>query len=863
MLRYALQTLRARKGGFIGAFLALFCAAALVTACGILLETGLRGTIGTERYAGAPVIVGGDQNVHQVTVKDKGDGKTKSKEKAKPLGERVWLPADTANTLGSLPAVRAALPEITFPAYAVTTKGQIVPGVDGKPSYGHAWTSAPLTPFTLAEGAAPAAANEVVVDRELARRAGIETGTELTVQATGTPRAYRVTGIAAPAGGNLEQQTSLFFSDGEAERLSGRTNQVAVVGVLPKPGVSTAELAAQVKKALTGTTAQVVTGGGTFQVVTGGERGPVEFLDAAKARIKLVSMGGAIGGTSLLVAVLVVVGTFALSIQQRYRELALLRAIAATPRQVRQLIGREALIVGFFAGVLGSLAGLPIAYWLHGRFVGFKTIPETLEVTFSVFPFFAAIGAALLGAWAAARISARRAARIRPAEALSEAAMEQRTLTWGRLGAGAAFLVGGVVLLAVLGSLRSEPASTPVTFLSVVVLSVAVSLLGPLIARIAVGALGVPLRASRVAGHLATANARANTKRVAAAVTPLALLIGMACTVFFVQTTMGAAATAQAQAGNKADWVVGSAGPGVPGDAAQRLRTVPGVTAVTEVVRTSVRVGLEKYPAQGVSTEGLTRTWDPGVTGGSLDGFGPQSVALSEVAADSLGKKPGDKLKLTLGDGTETELDVAAVYERGLGFGDLTMSHALVSRHVDNPLASSLLVKTAGDGGAGRAELRQALIGLPGVAVLDRDQVADLQAEAQQSNAEVNYVAMGLIIAFTAIAVVNTLAMSVSDRTREFALLQLVGTTRRQVMRMLRIEAAQVVLISAVLGTGIAFAVLTAFSIGMTGSASPSIDPWMYLGVLGFAAALTASATLIPGRLALAGRPADVIGSRQ
>ncbi|MEU6862109.1 FtsX-like permease family protein [Streptomyces sp. NPDC046876] len=854
MLRYALQTLRARKGGFIGAFLALFCAAALVTACGILLETGLRGTIGTERYAGAPVVVGGDQNVHQVTTKEKKKGKTKTKEKAKPLGERVWLPADTAAKLAALPGVKAALPELTFPAYAVTGKGQVLPGVDGKPSYGHAWTSAALTPFTLAEGAAPVGADEVVVDRELARRAGLKPGAELTVQSTDSPRTYRITGIAAPAGGDLKQQTSLFFSDTEAERLSGREGEVAVVGVLPKQGVSTAELAGQVRKALDGSTAQVA---------TGGDRGPVEFLDAAKARIKLVSMGGAIGGTSLLVAILVVVGTFALSIQQRYRELALLRAIAATPKQVRQLIGREALIVGAFAGVLGSVTGLPIAYWLHGKFVGFKAIPDTLEVTFSVFPFFAAIGAALLGAWAAARISARRTARIRPAEALSEAAMEQRNFAWGRLGAGAAFLAGGIVLLAVLAALRTEPASTPVTFLSVVVLAVAVSLLGPLIARIAVAVLGVPLRASRVGGYLATANARANTKRLSAAITPLALLIGMACTVFFVQTTMGAAATEQAKAGNKADWVVGSAGPGVPAQAADKLRRVPGVTAVTEVVRTSVRVGLEKYPAQGVSTDGLTRTWDPGVTGGSLDGFGDKSVALSEVAADNLGKKPGDTLKLTLGDGTETELTVSAVYERGLGFGDLTMSHALVVQHVDNPLASSLLVKTAGDGRAGRGELQKALGGLPGVGVLDRSQVEDLQAEVQQSNAEVNYVAMGLIIAFTAIAVVNTLAMSVSDRTREFALLQLVGTTRRQVMGMLRIESALVVIISAVLGTGIAFAVLTAFSIGMTGSASPAIDPWMYLGVLGFAALLAALATLVPGRLALAGRPADVIGSRQ
>lgn len=98
---------------------------------------------------------------------------------------------------------------------------------------------------------------------------------------------------------------------------------------------------------------------------------------------------------------------------------------------------------------------------------------------------------------------------------------------------------------------------------------------------------------------------------------------------------------------------------------------------------------------------------------------------------------------------------------------------------------------------------------------------------------------MGLIIAFTAIAVVNTLAVSVSDRTREFALLRLVGTTRRQVMGMLRIEAAVVLLVAAALGTGIAYAVLTAFSLGMTGSASPSFDAATYAGVVAFAAVLT------------------------
>ncbi|QIQ04398.1 FtsX-like permease family protein [Streptomyces liangshanensis] len=855
MLRYAIQTLRARKGSFIGAFLALFCAAALVTACGILLETGLRGTINTERYAATPVVVGADQNVHQTTVKHK-KGKTKTKHKAKPLAERVWLPAGTAEKLSSLPGAARVVPEVTFPAYAVDSGGRIVEGVDGKKSYGHGWSSAALTPFALTDGKAPGA-GEVVVDRELASRTGLKPGSEVVVQSTGAPTPYKVSGIAAPRSGDLGQQTSLFFSDAEAQKLSGRGGQAAVIGVLPKSGVSAGELASQVNKALSNDD------GIRYKVATGGDRGPVEFLDAGAARIKMVSMGGAMGGTSLLVAILVVVGTFALSIQQRHREIALLRAVAATPKQVKQLIGREALIIGALAGVLGSAMGLPIAYWLHGKFVDFKAIPETLEMTYSVVPFFAAIAAALLGAWSAARISARRTARIRPAEALSEAAMEKRHFAWSRLLTGALVLAGGIVLVVVLSFLRTEPASQPVTFLCVVVLSVAVAVLGPVISRISVALAGVPLRLSRVGGHLATANAKANAKRMASAVTPLTLLIGMASTVLFVQTTMGDASTAQAKAGNKADWVVGSSGPGVPAGATAALRQVPGVTDVTEVVRTTVRVGLDKYPAQGLTPQGLTVNWDPDVSQGSIKGFGDKSVALSDVSADNLGKKPGDSLRLTLGDGTEVVLKVAAVYERGLGFGDLTMSHTLVSKHVDNPLASSVLVKTAGDGKAGRQQLTAAVKAFPGIAVLDRTEVDGLAADVQQSNAEVNYLAMGLIIAFTAIAVVNTLAMSVSDRTREFALLRLVGTTRRQVMSMLRIESALVVLVAAVLGTGIAFAVLTAFSVGMTGAAQPSIDPVMYVGVLALAAVLAAVATMIPGRFALSSRPADVIGSRQ
>ncbi|MER5536426.1 ABC transporter permease [Streptomyces mirabilis] len=849
MLRYALRTVRARKGGFLGAFFALMCAAALITACGTLLETGLRGTIATERYAATPVVVSADQNVHQTTVKHK-KGKTKVKHKAKPMAERAWLPGDLATELRKVPGVREVIPELTFLAEPLAPGGAVD---KERPAYGHAWDSAALTPYTLATGTAPKADGDLVIDRRLAERAHLEPGDRLTVQSTQSPRTYRVTGIAAPAR-EVRHQTALFFSTAEAHRLAAHPGQVTAFGVLPAKGTDAAVLKRSISTALHGTKAPH---GTTAQVSSGDGRGPVEFLDAAAARTKLVSMGGAMGGTSLLVAVLVVVGTFALFVQQRHRELALLRAIAATSGQIRALLGREALIVGAVAGITGALAGLPLGSWLHGRFVAMGAVPATLQHTVSVFPPFAALAATLLGAWAAARISSRRIARIRPAEALAEARAERTRPAWGRILAGVALLAGGAVLVAVLSVLRTEPASTPVTFLAVVVLASSVALLGPLLVRAAVAVLGGPLALTGPSSRLARANLRGHAVRMASVVTPVTLLIGMTCTVLFVQPTLGNAARAQAREGIRADWVVAVQGPGVPAEAARRLRTQH--DTVTEVVRTTVRVGLDKYAAQGVTPGGLTRTWDPDVTAGSLKKLTEDTVAVSELAADQLHLKPGSPLRLTLGDGTPATPTVVAVYAKGLGFGDLTFAHDLIARHVDNPLATSVLVSTART----QTQLATTLREFPGIHVLAPAAADSIQAARQQANAEVNYLAMGLVLAFTAIAVVNTLAMSVSERVREFALLCLAGATRRQVLRMLRTEALSVLLLATALGSGIALAVLTAFSVGMTGEAAPAVTPLVYVAVVALAGLLALVATALPGRVALRVRPVTVATAKE
>ncbi|MER7751650.1 FtsX-like permease family protein [Kitasatospora sp. NPDC097643] len=848
MLGFALATLRHRKAGFAGAFVALFCAAALVCGCGTLLVTGLTSTVRPERYAAAPIVLTGDQNVHRV--EDKGKGKVK--EKAKPIADHAWVSAALAERIKALPSVRSVATEVTFPV--------LLPGGPTSGSWGHGWESAPLAGLTLASGRAPSAADEVVLDAATAARTRLSVGSTVPARTASGTLNLRVVGVTAQG---FAAQTGVYFAAERARQLAGHDGMVSAIGVFPAAPSAAADIRALIATTPAGNTQAATTSAATTPsgtgtsagpsaqagpagpaavVRTGDDRGPAEFPDAANAGVRLVSMGAVLAGTSLIVALLVVVGTFGLSIQQRQREIAVLRAVAATGRQVRKMIGGEALAVGLAAGALGAVAGLPLGGLLHDRFVALHVIPANLPVVLSPFPALAAALATLLAGWGAARISARQATAIRPVEALGEAELKPPRLSWTRLVFGVLAAVGAVVLTAVLTVLHSDQASTPVCFNAVLLWCTALALLGPPVVRGAAAVLGLPLRASRVGGFLAAQNLRAAAHRLASVVTPLTLLIAMACTILFTQTTVDHAAGTQREHGNVADFVVG---PRVPADAATAVAAVPGVRTVTRVLHTQVRDGLTKRSVQAVTPERLADTLDLGVTTGDLGKLTDGTAA----AAEGLGYRVGDRIRLTLADGTPAEVTVVAVYGRGLGFGDLTLAHGLVAAHVDVPLDDELLVR--GDG-VTRQVLAAALRTEPGLGVLDR---AAAQATDNRTSAQIGYLTLGLIIAFVAIAVLNTLAMSITDRRHEFAALRLTGATRRQVRRMLGWETATSVAIAAVLGLGIAFAVLTTYAEGITRGTAGIAMPGTQLGlVLAGGAVLAAVGTCLPARAALRNR---------
>ncbi|MFF5209974.1 FtsX-like permease family protein [Streptosporangium sp. NPDC000396] len=862
MLRLTFATLRGRVPSLIGSLLALFFASVLVTACGMLVESGIRAQSPPERYGAAPVVVVGSQ---WTSVIRREDGVSVSQSML--LSEPVTIPASLGEKIRAVAGTERVVPELTFPVGLAGPDGRLVQGAGGR-VYGHAWESAVLTPYTLRTGRPPASPGEIVVDADLAGRAGLKAGGSARVLERDGMRDYTVTGIAGPG---LTRQSAIFFTAERASELFGRPGQVSAFGVFgpgdpdrlrarvgaaleTAPG-STATQAKAAAQAKAGPSAQAV-------AYAGGERGFADDPGLANAREALIALGGSIGGIALIVAVFVVAGTFALAVRQREREIALLRAIGATPRQIRAMTGREALLAGAVASAAGVLPGVAAGGWMFDQFVSLGILPGTFALAVGPVPMLIAVVTGSATAWLAARGAVRRASRIRPTEALGEAAVERQALGRPRLIAGLVFLAMGTALSCLSMSMTGENAAGSAGGI-VILFVVAATLLGPWLVRLAAGLVGRVLgRASRVGGYLAVANTRIEARRLASVVSPLVLMLAFTATTVLVQSTIGHATTRQADEGTRADYVLQATGPGLPAQVARSARALPGVAGVTEVADTRVIADVEElgdrtlapYGAVGLTTpaHGL----DLDVREGSLDRLPGNGVALSTLTAGSFGVSVGDKVRLRLGDGTPITPTVVAVYGRGLGFGDVVLPYDLVRAHTATGMADRVLLTLAG-----RGDLRERLAALsPGLSVLDRADASAVRNLEQEQNLWVNLLVLSLIIGFTVISVVNTLVMATGARVREFALLRLIGGTRRQVLGMIRWEALLVGGIAVAVGTAAATPTLVAISYGLTGSPLPYVPPLVYAVMVVATLGLALAATAVPARAALLGRPVERIG---
>lgn len=834
----ATRAARHHRSAWSAVLAALTLTALLLGALALALTSTALGHPRVEARAAAPVVVAGDQTT---TYTAKPWGSEPRTEHA-ALTERVRVPHEALRVVRGVEGVRAAIPDDTF----------ALPRAAGErgaaPLTGRSWDAAALAPYGLREGRAPRHAGEIVAGAPLRAAPGQQLA------------GRRVVGVAeGPATG--------YVTATEARRLAGHPRSIDAVGVLAEPGTSTATLDHRIRAALdraglhdTSAPHRADGDSAALRVLTGNGRGAAEDLTAAPARTTLLELMGSVSAALVLVALLVITSLTAQALHQREGELRLLRAVGATPRQLRAAVGREVTRTAIRAALYGSLAAMPafLALWAWLRARG--AVPGGLELPTPGWMFAAPLGTGALvvgAARLAALLACARTARERPAHVSTATGR-------GRRVAGLVLLSAGASAAGTAAAQRGDAAAAAAGAAALTLVT-GCALLGPWIAAGAMRLLGPPLRRlGGPGGWLAVANGTANSRRLGAAITPVVLVTAFVLVQLAAGSTLRAHAGNQASAAQRAALTVTAPG-GLPGAALDRVRAAPGVTAATGVREGTVVLArkeageprLERLPALGVTPEGLTRTLDPGVTEGALAGLRPGTVAVGADRARAQGLTPGSTVRLRFGDGAERPLKVVALYERSLALGDFLLARSQLARHTTESTAERALVATARDTDARQASagIRAALAETaPGARLAPARPLDPASAEGEAAGQALTATAVVAIAGLAALAVLSTLRLISAGRRREFALLHGVGAGRGQLRRMLGAEAAVVALSGLALGTAAASLPLLAISFASTRSL-PYLPPAQGLALVAGVALTTAAGTLLPARRAL-NRPA-------
>ena len=818
MLRLAAKMLRHRAGSSVATLVALAAGVMILMTMGTLVESGLRFHPQPQRYGAADVIVA--RRTITFTEKQFGD----VEKTTVPLPEGGTVPADLVDRIRAVPGVATAVADYSIPVAPVSAAPV--------PAVGHGWGSAALTPYRISAGREPGADDEIVADARLGRRPG----QLIDLLVGGVAHHYRVSGVVEPVGATA----AVFFTDARAAALTSHPGKADAIGVIAAPGAHPLPAVS------------ALAAGAGAEVYAGHDRGKALTSDDATAATLLVAVGSAFGGYVLMLIIFVVAGTVGLTVRHRRRDLALLRAVAATPGQARSLIVLEAALLSVAGAVIGVPAAVLATRWTHDQLVARGFVPAGFPIVDGVVAGPGAVLATSVVAVLAALIAARRVTRIRPTEALGEIAVEPHRSGRVRLGFGlvtlAAAFAGGVVTVGAHGD-TSLAGAVGMLYLFVL----AVGLLAPWINRTAARLLAPALRAVwGPSGYLAVANLRANAQGMATVLTALVLSVGFGGSVWFLQNNLERQTITQSRDGLLADHVLVSPA-GLPATAAADLRRVPGVRETVGLRRTSVVVkvfdGAETVAAQAVDGDGAG-TLDLRVTEGSLADLHGASVAVSALRAASQGWHVGDQAGIWLGDGTPVTLRVVAIYQRGLGFGDLTLTHETVGGPVDQVLIRSAPGTTL-------------TAPYPGSRVVPAAETISRLSGDLALTAWLNKLLIGVMVGYAALAAANTMVMAALARSRELAQLRLIGVTRRQARRMIHAEQTGLLGVALVIGGTIAAVVLTAVVHALTGQLVPYVPPLGWVAVIGGTALLALATTILPiGRL-LRHPPIESIGLRE
>jgi putative ABC transport system permease protein len=712
-------------------------------------------------------------------------------------------------------------------------------GGNGPPRIAGSWVSDPdLNPYRLVEGRAPRTPDEVVVNRGAAKMAKLGLGDEAVVQ-TPAPVDVTIVGIATfgASDGFGTATFTAFTLEGAQEHITRQPGKVSTILAKADPGVSSDELRSRIDTALP----QGV------ETITGSQLASERSNEVSQTFLNyLRTFLVVFAGIALVVATISISNTFSITVAQRTRELALLRAVGASGRQLRRSVAVEALGVGVVASAIGVAGGLGVAGLLKGMFdaFGFNLPAGGLVVR----PLSIAAGfvVGVVVTYVAARAAARRAANLPPVAALRDTAAEPRDLSRRRTISGA--VISGVGLaLSIGGALSGQLLPSAVGALT---LLIGVLVVAPVALTPVATALGSVLRRTRgVNGLLAEQNARRYPRRTAATAT--ALVVGVAVVTLFTVFAASVKNTVHEQTAKDfgADLAVTTpsfGGGRLSPDVVTQLAGKDQIDTAVGLGGGNVKVDGKTTTVTATDAAELPEVVSIDTVHGSLASLGQTGLAISKDKADSTGWTVGSKVDVAFVDGATETATVRAVYSNNNLVGGVVMPNETWLAHTTQPTDSAVLLKLAP--GVSVDQARQAITPLAdrnGGDVQDAQQYASAAGKGLDLLLSIVYVLLALAVVIALLGIGNTLSLAVHERRRELGLLRAVGQTRRQVRSVLRLESVIIAtfgtLVGLALGGFLGWALFATVSAGIGGHLGLPVVQLVVIAVLGALAGVLAA----------------------
>ncbi|MCX4859685.1 ABC transporter permease [Streptomyces canus] len=830
MFRTALRNVLAHKARLLMTVLAVMLGVAFVS--GTLVFTN---TI-SEAYQKSSA-KGFDQVDVAVTAKseeDKGNTIGKSHELTQTLLDESAEVPGAANAIGVVSGFTAIADK----------DGKLVGG--GFQSQGGNYYGDKDPRYPLSEGAAPHGANQVAIDSETAERAGYKVGDTVRISVDGPVLKPVVTGIFTTDDGNVAAGGSLaLFDTATAQKLFGKPGTYDEIDVKAASGTSQTALQAALDKALPSDRVETTTG---------------KELADSQARLISSSMSGlkqgllVFAGIALFVGTFIIANTFTMLVAQRTKELALLRAVGASRRQVTRSVLIEAFVVGLVAAVTGLVAGIGIG-------AGLKSLMGTLGATVPDGPLVitpgtvgVALAVGVLITMLAAWLPGRRAAKIPPVAAMSSVHAKATTKSLVlRNTLGALFSGAGVAVILAATTMNGSDGQAPMG-MGAVLLIIGVFILTPLLSRPLIAAAAPLLRVFGISGKLARQNSVRNPRRTAATASALmiglTLITGMTVMAGSLQKSIDKMATAAV----KADYVVSMAnGNELSADVEKKLAKVDDVTAVSPLRNAASRIDSQTEYLTGVNGSAIGELTDLKVEDGAFKVGGSQ-VVVDQDRAKSFGWKAGSTFTVHYEDGKAQKLTVAGVYEGNELISGIMVDTATLNPHLSDLSDMQVMLKTSdGASATTKDRLEKALGSNPAIKVQDKKDLSDSIAQMFTLMLNMLYGLLAMAVIVAVLGVINTLAMSVFERSQEIGMLRAIGLDRKGIKRMVRLESLVISLFGGVLGIGLGvfFGWAAGELLGTKMATYELVLPWARMGVfLLLAATVGILAALWPARRA-------------